>query len=246
MNVEEAFLEYQRSVNADDAQVKEARRRRDLFKTAFNAEPDVAEVIASGSLARGTQKAPIRDVDAIIIFKDDSHSGWGDPGDSAAEALSYVGSRVNTLLGANNGEKAKEVRLAKPRNHAVKCFLDDPGAFTVDAMPAFRRDGMLLVPEKRSWRWVPTDPEYLIGLTKKAHSEWNSFAPLVRVLKVWKTRLPANLEVKSLYLEVLALECLPREGGACPGARRVLHRRRVLCPHPGRRGPSEGLWSHPA
>jgi hypothetical protein len=215
VNVRDAFREYQKSVNADAEQVREARRRRDLFKDAFSADADVDEVIASGSLARGTQKAPIRDVDTILIFKESSHPGWGDPGDSAADALSYVGSRVNALLGATDGEKAKEVRLATPRNHAVKCFLDDPNdedAFTVDAMPAFRREGMLFVPEKRSSQWVHTDPEYLIEETAKAHSSWNSFAPLVRVLKAWKTRLPADLEIKSLYMEILALKCLPREG----------------------------------
>src|SRR3954454_12455225 len=139
VNVRNAFREYQKSVNADDEQVREARRRRDLFKEAFSPEPDVDEVIASGSLARGTQKTPIRDVDTIVIFNEGSHPGWGDPGDSAADPLSYVGSRVNALLGATDGDKATEVRLATPRNHAVKCFLDDPDdvdAFTVDAMPA--------------------------------------------------------------------------------------------------------------
>lgn len=215
MNVKEAFREYQKSVNADDEPVTEARRRRDLFKTAFKPADDVDEVIPSGSLARGTQKDPIHDVDTIIVFKDGSHPGWGEPGDSAEEALSHVGSCVNSLLGVTNGEKAKLVRLARPRNHAVKCFIDDPDdpdAFTVDAMPAFRRDGMLLIPERLTRQWVPSDPEYLIAQTAKAHGEWNSFAPLVRVLKAWKTRLPSDLRVKSLYMEVLALECMPREG----------------------------------
>ena len=61
---------------------------------------------------------------------------------------------------------AKEVRLARPGNHAVKCFLDDPNdpdAFTVDAMPALRQaDGALLVPEKSPKDWIRTDPEDLI------------------------------------------------------------------------------------
>lgn len=216
VNIEEAFRQYQKSVNADNEQVREARRRRDLFKTAFAREEDVVEVIPSGSLARGTQKDPIHDVDTVIVFKDDGfHAGWGEAGDSAEEALSYLGSRVNSLLGITSGTTAKLVRRAAPRNHAVKCFIDDPDdpdAFTVDAMPAFRRDGMLLIPEKLSTRWVPSDPEYLIAETAKAHGEWNSFAPLVRTLKAWKTRLPDDLRVKSLYMEVLALKCMPREG----------------------------------
>jgi len=215
MNVKAAFAQYQQSVNADIEQVRKARGRRDLFKSAFKDEPDVVEIIPSGSLARGTQKDPIHDVDTIIVFDGDDHPEWGRPGDSAADALNYVGSRVNALLGATNGTVEQAVRLARPRNHAVKCFLDDPDdpdAFTVDAMPALRRDGMLLVPEKLSHRWVPTDPEHLIAQVAAAHRAWNSFAPLIRVVKDWKSELPSELNVKSLFMEVLALQCMPREG----------------------------------
>lgn len=215
MNVEAAFTQYQKSVNADIEQVRKARRRRDLFKSAFLSEPDVVEVIPSGALARGTQRKPIHDVDTIIVFNGDDHPEWGQPGESAADALSYVGGRVNDLLGATNGTKAQAVRLALPRNHAVKCFLDDPedpDAFTVDAMPALRRDGMLLIPEKLSHKWIPADPEYLIAQVAQAHRTWKFFAPVVRDLKDWAAPLLSNPKVKSLFMEVLALECLPLEG----------------------------------
>lgn len=61
MSVTDAFKTFQDVVNADITQVREARTRRDLFKGAFGAEVDVKEVIASGSLARGTHKDPIHD-----------------------------------------------------------------------------------------------------------------------------------------------------------------------------------------
>lgn len=209
MNVNEAFDAFQKKVNASDADIKEARRRRDLFKTALGGRDDVDEVIASGSLRRGTHKHPIHDVDVIVVFKDGTHPEWGDDGDSAADALDHVRGEVNDLLGATNGTVAKEVRLASPRNHAVKCFLDNPdvdGAFTVDAMPALRRDGMLLIPETISEKWVPTDPEYLIEQVAKKHAEWNRFAGLVRTLKAWAAL--QDIKVKSLVMEVLALELL--------------------------------------
>ncbi len=164
IGVSGAFKEFQGVVNADAERVREARRRRDLFKGAFLAESDVAEVVASGSLARGTQKDPIHDVDAIVIFDGDKHPGWGIPGGSASEALDYTRDQVNKLLGATNGTYAQVVRLARWRNHAVKCFLDDPDdpdAFTVDAMPALRREGSLLIPEAIGRKWVRCDPESL-------------------------------------------------------------------------------------
>lgn len=103
MNVHDAFSTFQSKVDADIEAVREARRRRDIFRTAFRGEADVVEVIPSGSLARGTQKHPIHDVDLVIVYDVADHPEWGQAGESARSALDYVRSRVNTLLGATNG-----------------------------------------------------------------------------------------------------------------------------------------------
>lgn len=214
-----AFKEFQQVVNADADQVREARKRRDLFRDAFSSESDIDEVIASGSLARGTQKDPIHDVDTILVFDGDEHADWGKPGGSASEALDYARERVNKLLGVTNGSHSQVVRLARWRNHAVKCFLDDPDdpeAFTVDAMPALRRDGMLLIPEATSRKWVSCDPEFLITAVAAKHAVWNKFAGSVRMLKWWAGEQDTN--IKSLVMEVLALQFLPVSGGLQPNA----------------------------
>lgn len=218
-SVNSAFKEFQQVVNADADQVNEARQRRDLFREAFSAERDIDEVIASGSLARGTQKDPIHDVDTILVFDGDDHPDWGKPGRSASEALDYTRERVNKLLGATNGSHSQVVRLARWRNHAVKCFLDDPDdpdAFTVDAMPALRRDGMLLIPEATSRQWVSCDPEFLITAVAAKHASWNKFAGSVRMLKWWAREQTPT--IKSLVMEVLALDFLPVNGGLQPNA----------------------------
>lgn len=69
MKVSTAFDTYQRVVNAPKEQMIEARRRRDLFRDAFASETD--KVSPSGSLARGTQHDPIKDVDTILVFDQD-------------------------------------------------------------------------------------------------------------------------------------------------------------------------------
>jgi predicted nucleotidyltransferase len=86
VSVTDAFNEFQSIVNADVEQVKEARSRRDLFKDAFILESDVDEVISSGSLARGTHKDPIHDVDVVIVYDGAQHPEWGEPGPSAEDA----------------------------------------------------------------------------------------------------------------------------------------------------------------
>ena len=213
MKVSTAFDYFQGVVNAPPEQMDEARRRRDLFRDSFADETE--EVSPSGSLARGTQHDPIKDVDTILIFDEDEFPDWGEDGESAQDALDHVHARVKGLLGTDGTFAKNEVRLIKPRNHAVKCFLDDPVApapFTVDAMPALRQeDGSLLVPESRNNKWVPTNPGLLIDLALAAHKEGGIYAPMVRVLKRWaKTR--TGVDVKSLYIEVLALECMPKTG----------------------------------
>lgn len=213
MNVTVAFNDYQSFVNAPPEEVREARRRRDQFRDALEFEADVVVVVPLGSLARGTHRRPIHDVDLVVVYDEASHPEWGLEGASAGDALSYVGGRINALLGATSGAVAKEVRLGSPRNHAVKCFLDDPGqdgAFTVDVMPAFRRNGMLLVPESRNRRWIYTNPEYLIDEVEARHSDWNKYAGLVRMLKAWAGN--KETKIKSLVMEVLALKLLEEAG----------------------------------
>jgi len=225
MDIGKAFDDLQKAANADKDQVSEARGRRDKFNLAFKPQDDVVEVIASGSLARSTQREPINDVDVIIVFDEAAHPDWGQDGDSAEAALKYTGGQVNKLLGATNGTVEKLVRLARPRNHAVKCFIDDPDdpdAFTVDAMPALRRSdehgSYLLVPEKLNKTWIKTDPERLISDVKDRHGQWDQFRPLVRMLKLWKDEHDPGL--KSLTVEILALDHLPEEASRAKALQR--------------------------
>lgn len=216
MNVTEAFAAYQRHVDAPRPEVDEAIRLRDLFKKAFLEGVDVLELFQSGSFARRTHKQPIHDLDLVVIFDEEKHLDWGRPGESAEDALGYVRGRVNALLGETNGTVGNEIRLASPRNHAVKCFRGDPDEpeFTVDVMPALRRDGMLLIPEKASEKWVPTNPEYLIREVLARQSEWSRYQGTIRILKGWATNWAEKrgIKIKSLVMEVLALELLEVAG----------------------------------
>ena len=219
MSINDAFKDFQQTVNANIEEVREARRRRDLFKTSFGGLSDVDEVVPSGSLARGTQKDPIHDVDLVIVYSASDHPGWGQPGDSAEEALDYTRAKVNELLGITNGTDARVVRLARWRNHAVKCFFDDESEqnpFTVDAMPALRFGDHFLVPEATSNAWIECDPEYLIALVAGRHGEWDKFAGSVRMLKRWAA--DQDTKIKSLVMEVLALEHIPRSVENQPSA----------------------------
>ncbi len=213
MDIDRAFDDLQEVADADPEQVAAALERRDLFENALGSEDDVVQIVPSGSLARRTQRDPINDVDMLVVFDADEHPEWGEHGSSAEEALKHLRGRVKDLLGVTEGSVAKDVRRADVRNHAVKCFLDDPDdpdAFTVDVTPALRQPGgALLIPERKNATWIDTDPEHLIGEVERRNSDWNEFRPMVRVLKMWGKERGADL--KSLTMEVLALNHLPAE-----------------------------------
>lgn len=223
MGIDEAFDTLQKAVDEDIEKTRLARERRDLFKKALEKEPDVLKTFGSGSLSRSTQLKPIHDVDIVVVYDPDEHPEWGSVGPSAEEALEHIRSQVNRLLSQSAGTHATVVRHTLVRNHAVKCFLDDiddPEAFTVDVMAALRQaDGSLLIPEKLSARWVPANPEYLIDMVAEHQRDWSYFRPLVRLLKQWRLDAPVEGRVKSLVMEVLALQCLPRSGSRSHGLR---------------------------
>src|SRR6266498_4788028 len=162
MRPDAAFDSFQKVVYAKASHVREARRRRDVFRSAFNTLDDVTEVIPSGSLARGTQLDPIHYVDLIVVFDAAAHRDWGDERGSAEAALEYTGGMVTQLLGATDGSIREYVRHTELRNHVVKCFLESRWevehesfrrAFAVEVMPAFRIQSRLRVPERRNDRW---------------------------------------------------------------------------------------------
>lgn len=216
MDLDEAFDAYQGSVNADPAHVREARARRDVFRSELGGEPDVVDVLPSGSLARGTQRDPIHDVDLVVVYEQGSHPQWEDEAPGSAEAaLEHTRGQVRALLGQCEDTTAQVVRRTLLRNHVVKCFLDDPDdpdAFAVEVMPVLRCDDGLRIPERRADRWATADPQFLIDRVARRHEAWvvgdrRFFVPMVRVIKAWKDH--AGLDMKSLVAEVLALNNIP-------------------------------------
>lgn len=224
MKPDTAFDTHQTIVNAAPESVTEARERRNVFCDAFGKLPDVADTVPSGSLARGTQRDPIHDVDLIMVFHKEDHPDWDTGNGSAEAALEYTRSQVTDLLGIASGTFAAKVRLTRLRTHVVKCFLDDPDdpdAFTVEVMPALRlADGALRIPEcSNAAGWVTANPEFLISQVAARHRQWPYFAKMVRAIKKWKD--VAGLDMKSLTAEVLALKCFPRPRPGQPLTRQV-------------------------
>ncbi len=121
MTPETAFDTFQTTVNADPDQLAEARRRRDRVLSSMSAQPDTDTdgCFVSGSLARGTQRGLIHDVDIVVVYDAAEHPTWGDAGDSAEEALEHARGQAKQALGTD-GDDATEIRHTLLRNHSVE------------------------------------------------------------------------------------------------------------------------------
>jgi hypothetical protein len=205
-----AFAAFQTAVNTHPDDLAEARRRRDLFDTAYCSLPDVIDVFCSGSLARRTHIDPIHDVDTVVIFDATHHPDWNAAGASAVAALIYTRDHAIDLLGRPGAKFGYELAKAEVRNHSVRCTFKTKlrdADFTVDVTPALRQaDGTLRIPEKNSSDWITSDPEHLINVVHDRQEAWDLYVPCVRDVKYW--RRGVDTKVKSLVMEIIALDSL--------------------------------------
>ena len=117
--------------------VAEARRRRNLFCSAFQTDADVTECVHSGSLARGSQKDPINDVVGAVhdrmpmILRPEDTPVWltGSPDD----AFALLAPAPDTMVAVQRASS----RVGNVRN-------DDPGLIAEESpatptMPLFER-----------------------------------------------------------------------------------------------------------
>jgi hypothetical protein len=213
MSVKSGFSDFQEEVDAPMKAVTAAKHRRDVFRGALGAEPDVLKIVPTGSTSRGTHTDPIHDVDLVALYDAEAHPEWGQPGESAEAALEHARGQVKDVLGPESGSDEK-VRRTRLNNHSVKCFLDDPDdpdAFTVDVTVGIRRtEGGFWIAERNSASWIASDPLELNRQVAARHKEWNDFARCVRLLKRWNA--DHGKVMKSLVIEVLALGHLPAVG----------------------------------
>jgi hypothetical protein len=212
------FDKFAQDIESDPLQVLQARSRRSTVIRALKSRPDVVGVIPSGSLARGTHLGPIHDVDVIVVFDQSAHPDWHGRG-SAQAALEYTQAAIRETLQAGLGRPLGLVHETELRNHVVKCDLSPslgpldaiiPDPPPVDVMPAIREGSHLRVPERLSDRWIDVDPERLMGMVAARERAWSNFDEVVRMIKDWADHHELNM--KSLPIEVMVLEYLPKPG----------------------------------
>jgi hypothetical protein len=217
MESDDGFRSFSRAIESDPIGVLLAKWRRDAFIEKLQRLPDVAEVIPSGSLTRGTQTEHIHDVDLIVVFKRSDHPDYGSERESAQAAMQHLQEGLREQLHPWRGAEPGLLDDTELRTRVVKClggwterFAEViPSAPPVDVMPAVREGAHLLIPE-RGKGWTAADPEKLMRQVAQREREWEYFTEVVKMVKAWAER--NHLGMKNLAIEVMVLKYCPRPG----------------------------------
>lgn len=217
MESDDGFRSYSKAIESDPIGVLLAKWRRDGFIAKLKQLPDVAEVIPSGSLARGTQIGPVHDVDLIVVFKPSEHPDYGSGRESAQAAMEHLQGELGEQLHPWRGAEPGLLDDTELRTHVVTYQGGSTGPFAeiipsappVDVMPAVREGSHLLIPERETG-WIDVDPEKLMRQVEQRQREWKYFTEVVGMVKAWAEH--NHLNMRNLAVEVMVLKYCPRPG----------------------------------
>jgi hypothetical protein len=217
MESDDASRDIGRTIESDPIGVLLAKWRRDAFIEKLKQLPDVAEVIPSGSLARGTQIGPVHDVDLIVVFGPSAHPDYGRGRESAQAALEHLQKELLEQLHPWAGAESSLLPETELRRHVVKYDDGWTGPYAdvissappVEVMPAVREGSHLLIPE-RGTGWVDVDPEKFMRQVEQRQREWKYFIEVIGMVKAWAKHNYLNM--KSLAIEVMVLKYCSRPG----------------------------------
>jgi hypothetical protein len=195
--VDDAFEWYEAHVaRVPDEENDDGKEVHPEVRKAVCAELDVDEHFLSGSYGRKTQAVKLKDVDIIVVLKDDNGSFYT----SASGALKKVQEAVS---------ECDLVRRTRVSVRAVKCFLHDYD-FHVDIVPALRPAfgyGLHLtrnIPDENLDDWSLEYPEQqLKACQDKNKATKGLYLPGTRVVKAWNQRYPTAKPLRSYHGESL-------------------------------------------
>jgi hypothetical protein len=159
------------------------------------------ETILQGSLAKGTQVAPGKDIDMVAVLTRDAAAHVATPQaalDTVAQGLQReLGDRIRIVEGEDAPAKA------------VRFHFDGDSVRHVDVVPAKRVPfgfGVVEIPNRRTGCWESTNPRIVTELVK-AHDRATAgqFSECVRWLKLFAAKTPELEGVTGLLLESVAM-----------------------------------------
>jgi hypothetical protein len=193
-----AFTKLKENLEITGLQSETVSTRQKNVREVVQSDLQVLDSFLTGSYARNTMIAPLKEADIDIFFVlDPKYFFQYNTGQNGGQAglLDLVKRAV---------KKTYTVTPDISRNgQAVTIRFTD---FVVDVVPGFnRKDSGYLIPNSISQSWIPTDPKRhveIISASNKTHN--GDLIPLIKMIKGWNKN--NNKYFRSFHLEVLAYQ----------------------------------------
>lgn len=189
--IKASFEGLKRNMEITNLQASTTSTRQKNVREAMEVELSVLDSFLTGSYARDTMIAPLKDadIDIFVVLSPEyfTHNGQASLLDTTRRVLRR--SYGNTPNISRNGQ-------------AVTIVFSD---FRVDVVPAFNRQGGgYLIPNATTSAWISTDPRTHVSLMTEHNTRHSgTLVPLIKMLKGWNRNL--NYAFESFYLELLAI-----------------------------------------
>jgi hypothetical protein len=198
-------------IAVDDAVLKEAKDRRNLVVGAAMGIDGARGSFRSGSVAHGTENAPVTDADAGIVLDRRTHPTLGPDGDG--KGPEEIVDELCALIGPVVREEYPGAAMRRSRRGVYVTFaspLDDEQDPTVDLIPTLDRkdaDG-LWIPDLDNNNWSPSHPEKHTEFFTSGSNGLRAFrARIARLAKAWnKQWAKSDRALSSFNIEALVWE----------------------------------------
>jgi hypothetical protein len=197
LTVKAGFEKLRSNLEITGLQKTTVSTRQQNVRAAVEAEMKVSDSFLTGSYARSTMIAPLKeaDVDIFMVMGSD-HYHWYSEDNGPAKMLDAV---KRSLL-----KRYKTPKISR-NGQAVSINFED---FVVDVVPAFPRKGEgYYIPDTERNQWIATNPKVHVDIISKQNGlHAYDLIPLLKMVKGWNRQL-GNV-FGSFYLELLATQIL--------------------------------------
>jgi hypothetical protein len=193
-----SFLKFKQNLEITGLQAETVSTRQRSVREVLENGLEVLDTFLSGSYARSTMIAPLKeaDIDIIAVLNDKYFHNYNNGQNNGHAGLLDLVKRTLKKTYTSTPDISRDGQAVTIR------FTD----FIVDVVPAFNRQGGgYIIANSITKNWIGTDPKKhveLISTSNKAHN--GDLVPLIKMIKSWNRN--NNKHFNSFHLEVLALE----------------------------------------
>jgi len=202
ITVTQAFEEFRQRLELSDTEQQDTIRRHQDVRACIEEEFDLANSFLTGSYARHTKTKPLKDVDIFCVLGEKESHWRNKQPDKILKAFKTSLAKAYGADAVELGRRCVTIEFDK-RNPTV----DEEGKLlSIDAVPAFKVDGVYEIPDGVIGEWIRSDPsvhkEQATAKNKELDGKW---VPLVKMLKRWNRSNGKPIK-PSFLIEVMAHE----------------------------------------